>query len=132
MIKLFTKDSPYKKRARLAAILWTLLIFIACLTPGKEIPQIHVPLIDKWVHFVIFGVFAILWLCTNPGKRFSILIVFIAAAFLAWLTETLQGLFPDLGRTNDPMDILADCIGAILGILIFYMLASRAKKALQK
>ena len=32
--KVFTTHSPYKKRARTLAIMWTLLIFILCFIPG--------------------------------------------------------------------------------------------------
>jgi VanZ family protein len=110
-----------------------LFIFIACLTPGKEIPDVHIPLIDKWVHLVLFGVFALLWLCSYPSLRIkSLLMTFIAAAFMAWLTETLQGMFPSLQRTKDVVDMMADGVGAIMGILIFYGFASKAAKRIYK
>ena len=58
--QLFTARSHYKKRAKSAAIVWTLLIFIACFVPGKEIPDLRVPFADKWVHFILFGGFSFL------------------------------------------------------------------------
>jgi VanZ family protein len=117
---LFLQSSAYKRRARLAAVLWTLLIFIACLWPGKDIPDIQVPFIDKWVHFVLFGVFAFLWLCGYPrrGWRTPVLILLVSV-FTGWLVEELQGALPALGRTKDMMDALADSVGGLLGVLGF-------------
>jgi VanZ family protein len=132
MYKLFTSNSPYKKRARFAAILWTLLIFILCLMPGKDIPNIKVPFIDKWTHFALFGVFAFLWYSTKPTQKISfVFFIFIIAAALGWLIETLQGLFPSLGRSKDVMDMVADCTGGLIGIAIFYFFHRRAERKLQ-
>ena len=121
---IFTDQSNYKKQARLAAILWTLLIFIACLWPGKELPHSNIPLIDKWVHFIIFGGFSFLWLCAYPGINFkNLFIVFAAGCVLGYLVEVLQGTFPELGRSMDMMDAVADGIGSLLGTLFFRLLA---------
>jgi len=129
MLQAFSNNSPYKKRARFAAILWTLLIFVLCLMPGKEIPDVNVPFIDKWTHLILFGGFSFLWLCAYPTRRFAFTVpLFLIAAFLGWLTETLQGMFPSLGRTKDVMDMLADGIGATIGIILFCLLYIRTEK----
>ncbi|MDR3679042.1 MAG: VanZ family protein [Flavipsychrobacter sp.] len=120
LTKFFLQSSPYTRRARLAAVLWTLLIFIACLWPGKDIPDIQVPFIDKWVHFVLFGVFSFLWLCGYPRKGWQTpIVIFLVAVFTGWLVEELQGALPALGRTKDMMDALADSVGGLLGVLVF-------------
>lgn len=129
MWQLFTARSKYKKRARFAAILWTLLIFIACFIPGNEIPNIKVPFADKWVHFILFGGFAFLWLLAYPSRRFLALLYWFAmSCVLGWLVEELQGLLKFLGRSKDLMDILADTIGGLLGVLVFYIFASFAAR----
>ena len=121
--KIFSSNSPYKKRARFLALLWTLLIFILCLLPAKDIPEVHVPLADKWVHFIMFGVFAFLWLCTRPSRKISFLLsIFFLTVLTGWLVELAQGTFTSLGRSEDMMDVLADGIGGILGVLIFAVL----------
>jgi len=129
MWQLFTTSSPYKKRARLAAILWTLLILFLCLMPAKEIPDVKVPLVDKWVHFVFFGGFSFLWLCARPKRKFSYLafIMMLSISFGAFI-EYLQDIFASLGRSADGLDILADGIGGLLGILAFYILSGIALK----
>ena len=127
--KAFTPASPYKNVARFAAILWTLLLFALCFMPGKEVPRVNIPFIDKWAHFVLFGTFAILWLCAYPSRRMSrLLIVFVAGIALGWLVEFVQGQLPALGRSQDNMDALADAVGALLGVLLFAVIARRAEK----
>jgi len=126
---IFTPASPFKKQARLAAILWTLLIFIACLWPGRELPQSTIPLIDKWVHFVMFGGFCMLWLFAFPSVKIThLLLIFLAGCFTGYLVEVLQGAFPALGRSKDNIDMIADAIGSLLGVLVFYLFAKPAAR----
>lgn len=128
MWQLFTARSLYKKRAKFAAIVWTLLIFIACFIPGNEIPDMHIPLADKWVHFILFGGFTFLWLLAAPGTNGKKLISMgIIGCLLGWLVEELQGLLSFLGRAKDLYDIYADAIGAVLGVSLFYIFAVLAK-----
>lgn len=128
---IFTPASSFKKQARLAASLWTLLIFIACLWPGRELPQSTIPLIDKWVHFVMFGGFCFLWLCAFPSvKAGHLLRILLAGCITGYLVEVLQGAFPALGRSKDNMDIIADAIGSLLGVLVFYIFARLSARRL--
>ena len=107
---------------RPAAILWTFLILAACFIPGSEIPDLRVPLIDKWVHFILFGVFAFLWLCVYPSRSAArLLTVFLIAAAFGYGVELLQGaLRPLLGRSYSGGDALADAIGGANGVGAFY------------
>lgn len=128
-MELFTPASIYKKQARLVAILWTLLVFIVCLLPSKDIPEIDVPLIDKWVHFLLFGLFAFLWLCSKPSPSPTFLLfIFAISVLFGWFVESLQRAFPSLGRSYELMDIVADAIGGLLGTLAFYFLYRFAEK----
>lgn len=131
--KIFSPESPYTKRARSLALAWTLLIFILCLLPAQEIPNVNVPMADKWVHFVMFGLFAFLWLCAYPSRNISfLLLIFAISVATGWFVEFLQGSFPSLGRNRDMMDVVADGIGGFLGVLLFaipsYMSARGAKQ----
>ena len=117
---LFTSSSRFRRTALALAIAWTVGIFVACLWPGKELPHSNIPLIDKWTHFVLFGIFAFLWLCAYPtGNTASFLWVILISIALGWLVECLQGWLPQLGRSKDDMDAVADGIGGILGAFIF-------------
>lgn len=129
MWQVFTERSTYTKRARLLAILWTLLIFFLCFLPGEDIPEVGIPFADKWTHLILFGMFAILWICTKPTRKFSFLLfIFAVSVFLGWLVELIQGTLTFLGRTQDNMDTLADSIGGLLGVLFFYMMSRIAEK----
>lgn len=124
MKRIFTPDSPYTKQARFLAMLWTLLIFIGCFTPGQDIPKVDVPLIDKWTHFVLFGGFTFLWLCARPVRNARWLVtLFFIAALLGSFIEIMQGVLSFLGRSMELMDGVADALGGALGIGLFCLIA---------
>ncbi len=124
MRKIFSPDSPYKIQARSLAILWTLLIFIACFLPGEEIPQVAVPEADKWTHIILFGGFTFLWLCSRPIRTAaSLLGLFFIAVALGAFIEIMQGQLVFLGRSMEFLDGVADAIGGALGIGFFCLLA---------
>ncbi len=129
MLRIFTPGSPYTKQARFIAIRWTLLIFIGCFTPGQDLPKVDVPLIDKWVHLVLFGGFTLFWLCAYPLRTIPrLLIMFLTAVALGCFIELMQGLLTFLGRSMELMDAVADAIGGLLGIGLFCLLAAFAGK----
>jgi VanZ family protein len=132
MLKLFTAHSAYKRSARVLAIVWTLLIFILCLIPGSSLPEVDIPLVDKWAHVILFGVFSFLWLCGYPSRNIRFLIViFLITLFLGWLVEYIQGHWV-ANRSQDNMDTLADAIGGVVGILIFAALSYAGDKKTAK
>lgn len=130
MKQIFSEDSIYKKRARFIAILWTLLIFILCFLPGRDIPDMNIPFIDKWAHLILFGIFSFLWLCSSPSsKPAHFTIIFLITVFTGWLVEYIQGHYVP-NRTQDMMDILADSLGGLTGIIIFGAFAGKYNKAI--
>ena len=129
MNQLFSGDPIYKNRARIGAILWTLLIFILCFIPAREVPDLDIPLADKWVHFILFGVFSFLWLLSIKEFRLPhLVIVLICSIVLGWLVEYIQGALTFLGRSQDNMDTLADGIGGLLGVVVFWLLSFRYRR----
>lgn len=121
--KVFFENSFIKKRARFIAILWTLLILFLCFIPSNEIPELHVPLADKWAHFILFGGFSFLWLLSSKKTTlFQCFLWAIIATFFGWLVEELQGILSFLGRCKETMDIIADSIGGVIGCLFFFLL----------
>ena len=129
MNQLFSGDPIYKKRARIGATLWTLLIFILCFIPAREVPDLDIPLADKWVHFILFGVFSFLWLLSIKEFRLQhLVIVLICSIVLGWLVEYIQGALTFLGRSQDNMDTLADGIGGLLGVVVFWLLSFRYRR----
>lgn len=132
MLILFTQYSPYKGQARFIAVLWTLIIFVLCLLPGDELPDIKIPFIDKWVHLILFGAFSFFWLAAKPTYNYRFLLaVFAITIFMGWLVEFIQGTFTR-GRYQDNMDTLADTLGGFLGIILFAALARLAERKILK
>lgn len=127
--QIFTTASPYKRQAKIAAIVWTIIIFIGCFMPGKDLPKVDVPLIDKKVHLVFFCVFAILWLCAYPTRKIGGLIRIMATVILLGaFIEVMQGILTFLGRSMEFMDAVADTIGGFVGIGIFCLLSYLSEK----
>ncbi len=105
-------------RSPAAAVLWTVLLLVALLTPGDNISELDdgfsLPLpdgADKVVHAGLFSFetfFLVRWLRSSRYER-PLLTAILMATLLAVLTEVLQIWVPQ--RTGDPADLLADQLG---------------------
>ena len=129
--RLFTAFITNRKGTRIAAIGWTLFLFLLCLIPSNEVPNVNIPFIDKWVHFVLFAAFSFFWLTAFPSLKWErLIIVFTFSVITGWLVEELQGQLTMLGRSKDVWDIWADSVGGAIGVLffaIFYFVHLRRK-----
>ena len=103
------------------AVLWTLLILLACTWPGKDIPAAPVVGFDKVVHAGLFTVWIILWLLVFPGK--TGLLIALGVAYGVGL-EFYQQLLP-FDRTFDWWDAVADAAGVLLGYLFTRLVLKR-------
>jgi VanZ family protein len=123
MKQLFYFFTANKNRAILFASLWTLLILVACIIPGREVPDVSIPFIDKWVHFVLFGGFSFLWLCSRVRPlALTGVAVFLAVVLLGYLVELIQGSGITSGRSYDVYDVYADAVGGLIGVLLFFLM----------
>jgi len=117
------------------AIVWVVIIFILLVMPAKDVPSVgflgslH---IDKAVHFGLFGTLVALWTIPyasrhNPNKntRFFLLVCLASCAFGAGM-EWFQLEFTDRDYENG--DIIADSIGAIVGMIISMAWVKAEKK----
>lgn len=111
------------------ASIWTVLILVGCFMPGRDVPDIQVPLADKWAHLVLFGGFVFLWLCVvqRPGFR-KWVGLFLLGCALGYLVELIQGSGLVSGRSKDMKDVLADSIGGAVGGVLFIIFQKVAKK----
>lgn len=106
-------------------------IWIICLVPIPEnVPLGDVPMMDKWTHFVMYGV-----LCTvvwweylrrhrqkNASKLF--LLAFVAPIVMSGMIELAQAYLTNGNRSGDWLDFLANGIGVVLGNVIGILLAA--------
>lgn len=117
------------------AMIWFILIFIACALPGKDIPSIsflEMLSFDKWVHAGIFFVLVILLMravkFTQPGATHIMTAVFALSIAIPYggLLEIMQGTFFE-ERTADIYDFIANSFGALCAVLLYRKLAARIK-----
>lgn len=109
---------------KVLSIVASILIIIAVLIPGSNIPDVEMIGVDKFVHIIMFASWAIAlrfdWSLLKPW------VVFVLGLLFSLLTEILQ-LFAE-GRSFDLYDMIADGVGLTLGLL----LAPFATKILQR
>lgn len=112
-------------------IVWAIGILILTGIPGSYIPTTTnffdwvQP--DKIVHFILFGGLSFLvlyayreqFIAGNNRLLISIIAISIGIVY-GLLTEVLQ-YYVFVGRNGNYLDFMADVIGAIIGILAFYL-----------
>ena len=112
----------------LPALVWTVLLLIAMLSPGDNFPTTpQIPHKDKIVHFTLFFILNFLWFrtwVTESKKKKKYLKLFtsylVFGIIIAILVEYLQLYVPN--RSFDYFDIAANMLGAAIGIICFYIL----------
>ena len=107
------------------ATIWSALIFILLVAPGKSLPPqnlLGIPQLDKVLHAFLFFVFTWLWTKTIAEKKvqanFKKQIVAIA------VLATLYGIALEyvqlyVGRDFDVWDMVADAAGAFTFVLFY-------------
>jgi VanZ family protein len=97
----------------LAITFSTLLILVAVLLPGSQVPDVGITGIDKLAHITLFGI----WITAvryDFQNEFNWLWALAVGLGFSVLTEVLQILVE--GRTFDLTDIVADMVGLVLGL----------------
>ena len=128
MIKFLLKYSLFN------AVLWTVIIFALCATPGHFIPTnnwLELLSFDKFVHASIFFSLVCLWLvyCFHKNKFSNKITLLILISCIAYggLLEILQAtLFSE--RAGDWLDFIANSFGCVMGLWFF----NRFKKLIDK
>jgi VanZ family protein len=123
------------KNAYAPALVWGIFIFVLSILPGKDFPTIpdwgDLLAIDKIIHIAFYGLLAGLILrgkykTQMPISPLFALFVIVFSSSMGWFLEWIQGTFCE-DRMADVMDGIANTIGAILG-LIFFFLFQRKKR----
>jgi len=110
---------------RLVAAGWTIFIIVATLLPKGVVSQnnfLDIPHFDKVSHFAAFALLVFLWssaLVEKTPKIKAARISFYGAIFLGILLEILQWQL-NFGRHFEILDIIANIIGSIIGLIAFY------------
>lgn len=98
---------------RLAAIGWSITIGIGCFWPSSHLPDLSHNR-DKYLHAVIFFLFAILWRLAG----WSATRVLVVGLLYAGLIELIQAMIPEIHRSGDWLDFVVDAIGLVLGLVV--------------
>jgi VanZ family protein len=117
-------------------ITWTLLILTVCLMPGDNLPSssfLSFKGADKLIHATLYLVLMILvgkglvtYFRSSYSRNRIFVIAFLYCLFLGVGIEFIQSVFV-AGRVGDVLDILANAIGASIGVVI--LIAQLNRKA---
>lgn len=106
------------------AILYSVAITVLFFIPTEGLPSVGGSGFDKIVHFLFFFALVILWQLVifknNDDELPRKMIFFILGFTLVYgiLIEVFQELLT-ASRTADPFDVVADFLGALIGVLVF-------------
>ena len=109
-------------------ILYCLLIFIQSSYPSiKNAPEL--PYLDKVLHFVAYALLGILFLRAFKTSRIKnnvnlMLILSVLLSFLYGISDEIHQYFVPY-RSAELMDVLADMLGAIIGVYIYQAIAAK-------
>ena len=94
----------------------SVLIIIAVLIPGSNIPAVNIVGFDKFVHLGMFATWAVAVRYDLHPKFNRLYLIVLAGLFFSLLTEVLQ--IQVEGRTFDIYDMVADTAGLLAGLLV--------------
>ena len=103
----------------LIAVIW----YLSLLFNAPETPLDNVPLVDKWVHMVMYGgTFSVLWIeyirqHQKPDYKKLLIWAFIAPIVMSGIIELLQE-YCTKTRQGEWTDLLANSIGVVLAAVI--------------
>ena len=123
-------------RNSIPGILCGIFIMILTVLPGSLFPRVKPAIgLDKVVHIFMYAgfAFACLWgyrsqFVSNglAYKKRAVLLAIVISIAYGGLTELIQEhIVPT--RSGDLFDFVADCLGTVLGVLVFYLFFHRKK-----
>lgn len=128
---MLTKNLLVLKKTVLGlAIGWTLLIAFLCLISFGDFPKVSVQSADKYVHATFYFVLIMLWgfyskLKQHEIKLGSIAFLVLLSIFYGIAIEFLQETLTTT-RHADVLDVLANCSGALLALIVFALIKRQA------
>lgn len=119
-----------KKRKQLnlgAIVLWLLGIVYACVTPNEQMPDVHFfEGFDKLMHFAFYFVLIILLLIYRLQQDWRTWVVGLMIIFVSMFGIGIEFLqrFLEGGRSFSVADMLANNLGLIVGLSVYFCMES--------
>lgn len=111
-------------RSFIPVILWALIILGLSITPSSELPDPNIRFADKWAHFLVYGILSFL-LIKNSKKYLQTAQISFRLWSVLFLLSTSYGIIIEViqhylipSRFGEWQDALANCVGALLGMVI--------------
>ena len=111
------------KKYPISCVLIAAIWYLSLLYNAPETPLDDVPLVDKWVHMVMYGgTFSVLWIeyirqHQKPDYKKLLIWAFIAPIVMSGIIELLQE-YCTKTRQGEWTDLLANSIGVVLAAVI--------------
>ncbi len=111
------------KKYPISCVLIAVIWYLSLLFNAPETPLDDVPLVDKWVHMVMYGgTFSVLWIeyirqHQKPDYKKLLIWAFIAPIVMSGIIELLQE-YCTKTRQGEWTDLLANSIGVVLAVVI--------------
>ena len=111
------------KKYPISCVLIAAIWYLSLLFNAPETPLDDVPLVDKWVHMVMYGgTFSVLWIeyirqHQKPDYKKLLIWAFIAPIVMSGIIELLQE-YCTKTRQGEWTDLLANSIGVVLAVVI--------------
>jgi VanZ family protein len=118
-------------------VCYTFIITLLFFTPASDIPKLEILLFDKIVHVVIHGLLSGIWLWYGfryDQNHFSSKTVFVVLSICfcyGLFIEAFQHWFT-LTRTFDVFDVVANAIGSLLGLFVFWKFHSMSSNIFKR
>lgn len=122
------------KKYPISCVLIAAIWYLSLLFNAPETPLDDVPLVDKWVHMVMYGgTFSVLWIeyirqHQKPDYKKLLIWAFIAPIVMSGIIELLQE-YCTKTRQGEWTDLLANSIGvvlaAVIGLVLLHLHAKR-------
>ena len=101
---------------RYATLLVSVLILVAVLIPGRNLPDVSIGGYDKLVHIIMFIAWGVAVRFDFDERPFPFVRFFLFGILFSSFTELVQILVE--GRSFDIYDMAADVLGLLIGLLI--------------
>lgn len=113
-----------KTVAFLLALLYTIILSVACLIKTDQLPGVGLPNIDKFFHFFTYLVLTYVWFRTffytfKFDRKASLKFAAIFSIIFGIVIEVLQGTVTSF-RSADVYDVLANTSGVMFSILLIW------------